>query len=416
MEISSVRVVIELAASRSAHKLQTNMEESLISYFGKKLNIQGEFRVLLKDIKAEVNFVADLNDKDELCVEFVPIVEEIKEDAASNQNPNIQNSQDPSSIIISVENLKGRRIFGKHLLSELNEEWATPQGFHLVYTEGEKSLAQGRFKRTLGCSTKGCKFKLIFKAESSQEQCNLLESEELIESEELRDNLLFELDSSKNIHNHALKYTPKSRFTPEIIQEIDNLKGKVASFSSLVEIINKNHKTKFDYNQIIYQVKRLSEINYGKPDEDANLFKEIIKEYVNSRGGYYSIEIGEKDTLQKILFVSDQMLNYATKFLDVVLIDATYRRNRFNMPIVNVVGINNYGKTIFLGFAIVNNEKAESYSWVFNNLKKAWKTEPQIFITDEADEIIKGCLFFRSINLIVIGMKLHFKSRNAICG
>ena len=270
MEISSVRVVIELAASRSAHKLQTNMEESLISYFGKKLNIQGEFRVLLKDIKAEVNFVADLNDKDELCVEFVPIVEEIKEDAASNQNPNIQNSQDPSSIIISVENLKGRRIFGKHLLSELNEGWATPQTFHLVYTEGEKSLAQGRFKRTLGCSAKRCKFKL-FKAESGQEQCNSLESEEL------KDNLSFELDSSKNIHNHALKYTPKSRFTPEIIQEIDNLKGKVAPFSSLVEIINKNYKTKFDYNQIIYQVKRLSEINFGKPMKMTTFSKKSSK-------------------------------------------------------------------------------------------------------------------------------------------
>ena len=44
----------------------------------------------------------------------------------------------------------------------------------------------------------------------------------------------------------------------------------------------------------------------------------------------------------------------------MVLVDATYKRNRFNMPLVNVMDINNYGKAILLAFGLMTDEKADS--------------------------------------------------------
>ena len=40
----------------------------------------------------------------------------------------------------------------------------------------------------------------------------------------------------------------------------------------------------------------------------------------------------------------------------------------------------------------MNNEKAESYDWLFKALKKAWRNEPKCIISDECAEIIKGKL------------------------
>ena len=88
------------------------------------------------------------------------------------------------------------------------------------------------------------------------------------------------------------------------------------------------------------------------------------------------------------------MVNYSKKFLDMVIVDATYKRNRFNMPLVNVVGVNNYGRTILLAFALLDDEKMDSYDWLFKNLKDIWRKEPDYFISDECAEIIKGNISF----------------------
>ena len=91
------------------------------------------------------------------------------------------------------------------------------------------------------------------------------------------------------------------------------------------------------------------------------------------------------------------MLIYSEKFLDIVMIDSTYRRNRFNLILVNILGISNTGKNIMLGFALLSNETVESYKYVFKNLKKAWKNrQPKNFIIDESQSIQSGelCEFY----------------------
>ena len=97
------------------------------------------------------------------------------------------------------------------------------------------------------------------------------------------------------------------------------------------------------------------------------------------------------------------MLDYAKHFLDIVLVDSTYKRNRFNLTIVNIIGISNYGKNLMLGFGLLSNEKKESHSWLFSNLKKAWRQEPLNFVTDECESMIYG-------------IKQNFNSKNILCG
>jgi len=56
------------------------------------------------------------------------------------------------------------------------------------------------------------------------------------------------------------------------------------------------------------------------------------------------------------------MKTYAQYFTDFVLVDATCKRNRFNLPLVNVVGVDNFGRTIMLAFGMLNNEAISSYN------------------------------------------------------
>ena len=120
--------------------------------------------------------------------------------------------------------------------------------------------------------------------------------------------------------------------------------------------------------------------NFGNPSEDAHLFIEELKKD-EKNGAFNEISLNQKtNQLEKILYISKNMFEYKDKFLDVVFVDSTYKRNRFNMPVVNILGINNFGRNILLGFALVNEETTNAYDWLFKMLKKIWKKEPNFLL------------------------------------
>ena len=125
---------------------------------------------------------------------------------------------------------------------------------------------------------------------------------------------------------------------------------------------NKKFKTQYTYSQIFYQVSKLMDGNFGKPDKDAELLLKEIEEEIRKNGGVSRRTISNTNHLRRVLFVSGQMLRYAEKFLDIVIVDATYKRNRFNMPLINILGVNNFGRNIVLRFALMDDEKADSYN------------------------------------------------------
>jgi len=172
---------------------------------------------------------------------------------------------------------------------------------------------------------------------------------------------------------------------------LDFLKGRVKSVKSLTSIINKIYKTNFKKHQIRYRVDQLYQKTFGTPHDDADYFVKMAEDDVKKNGGYFQMEMGNESKLKNVIYISNTMLSYAKKFIDIVLVDAKYKRNRFNMPLVSLVGINNFGHTILLGFGLVCNETIPTYVWFFSNLKLAWDgLKPLNFIADECESINEG--------------------------
>lgn len=58
------------------------------------------------------------------------------------------------------------------------------------------------------------------------------------------------------------------------------------------------------------------------------------------------------------------------RFPTAIVIDSTYKTNRFNMPLVQIAGLDNSNRTFIIGNAFIKNEKIENYSWILSQLKK----------------------------------------------
>ena len=149
-------------------------------------------------------------------------------------------------------------------------------------------------------------------------------------------------------------------------------------------------------SQVKYRAKKLMELTHGVATEDAYSFTRLAIEDVKN-GGFFKYRTDEDNRFEMALYLSKTMLIYADSFLDIVIIDSTYRRNRFNLILVNIIGVNNYGQNLMLGFGLLSNETLESYDWLFFQLKTAWtdKRTPSNFITDEAESIRQGKFSFR---------------------
>jgi len=55
-------------------------------------------------------------------------------------------------------------------------------------------------------------------------------------------------------------------------------------------------------------------------------------------------------------FSSEVMKNMYQKYNDVVLVDSTYKTNKYKMPLLVFGAINNLNKTFLLGFAVIKDE------------------------------------------------------------
>ena len=56
------------------------------------------------------------------------------------------------------------------------------------------------------------------------------------------------------------------------------------------------------------------------------------------------------------------------RFPHVLMVDNTYKTNRFKMPLFQVVGVTNIGKIFHAGFGLVDNERFDAFQWLFQRI------------------------------------------------
>lgn len=111
---------------------------------------------------------------------------------------------------------------------------------------------------------------------------------------------------------------------------------------------------------------------------------------------------------------------------DVLLIDTTYKTNRFKMPLVNFCGVTCLGSTFNAGFCFISAEDEATYTWTFEQFSTqvAQLKKPGVILFDGDKSIRKACeiifpeaqiqLCIWHINQNVLGMaKKTWKTNNS---
>ena len=78
------------------------------------------------------------------------------------------------------------------------------------------------------------------------------------------------------------------------------------------------------------------------------------------------LQLMKKNRLEHISLSPTHCFDWYQKYGDVVVFYTTYKVNAYDMSFGIFVGVNNHGKTILFGCALLQNETTSVFRWLMN--------------------------------------------------
>ncbi|XP_040369927.1 protein FAR1-RELATED SEQUENCE 5-like isoform X2 [Rosa chinensis] len=101
----------------------------------------------------------------------------------------------------------------------------------------------------------------------------------------------------------------------------------------------------------------------------------------------YSLD--EEGRLANLFWRDYQSFLDYSAYSDVVIMDSTYKTNLYGKPLVVFVGCNNHRATVVFGFALIRDEREDTYTWVFENFLESMDYKQPSSILTDGDESIR---------------------------
>ena len=79
-------------------------------------------------------------------------------------------------------------------------------------------------------------------------------------------------------------------------------------------------------------------------------------------------------------------------FGDVIAFDATYKKNKYKLPLVIFSGVNHHNQTVVFAAALVSDESKETYVWLLEQFLTAMKGKAPVSVITDGDASMKSAI------------------------
>ena len=115
---------------------------------------------------------------------------------------------------------------------------------------------------------------------------------------------------------------------------------------------------------------------------------EVVQYCKNKRtenqGFYYSFQLDASNKVKSVFWADAKSRSYYEMCGDCISFDTTFLTNKYNLPFAPIVGVSPHGNTYLFACALIVNETADTFKWVFREFLAAMRGKhPQTIITDQ---------------------------------
>ena len=103
--------------------------------------------------------------------------------------------------------------------------------------------------------------------------------------------------------------------------------------------------------------------------------------------GFWSrIQFTPDGRVTAVLFAHPDSLAYLQAYPELLLLDCTYKTNKYGMPLLDMIGVDAAQRSFCIAFAFLSGETEEDYTWALEQLKSLYEqcntTLPSVILTD----------------------------------
>lgn len=113
-----------------------------------------------------------------------------------------------------------------------------------------------------------------------------------------------------------------------------------------------------------------------------------LSQQLRDSGFWSKIEVDDNNRMTSAIFAHPASLEYLRAYPDVMLMDCIYKTNMFNMPLLDIIGIDARGKSFCVGFAFLSHEEEADYTWALDQLHSVMEEKriqpPTVILTDRS--------------------------------
>ena len=107
---------------------------------------------------------------------------------------------------------------------------------------------------------------------------------------------------------------------------------------------------------------------------------------LENEGFWSRLQFGPNGHVTAVLFAHVDSLVYLRAYPEILLLDCTYKTNKYGMPLLDMIGVDATGRSFCIAFAFLSGEAEEDYTWALEQLKKLYEQcgglIPSVILTD----------------------------------
>ncbi|KAG6989724.1 PKS-NRPS hybrid synthetase [Fusarium oxysporum f. sp. conglutinans] len=107
---------------------------------------------------------------------------------------------------------------------------------------------------------------------------------------------------------------------------------------------------------------------------------------LDEEGFWSRMQFGSDGRVTAVLFAHPDSLTYLQAYPDILLLDCTYKTNKYGMPLLDMIGVDACQKSFCIAFAFLSGESEDDYGWALDRLRSLYDHHcsklPSVVLTD----------------------------------
>lgn len=113
---------------------------------------------------------------------------------------------------------------------------------------------------------------------------------------------------------------------------------------------------------------------------------EALYAKMDSFGYYHDAKIDEEDHLEALFYSHPQSIKDFADNFDILMLDNTFKTNKYNIPVCNIIGVMGMNTTIQFGLAFMPTQDEAAFFWVLQQIQTVLARygieTPRVIVTD----------------------------------